>query len=188
MSFNNSLAAISDLIRSECHGKVAAGQEEIILKETGTASKGRLDKVTIVNCKEPLVAIFPEKAKGNLLPFLKDGVCQKVADAIIFTKYSGKPYILVCELKCGNTKGAKRQLLNTGLIAGLIREMAERTNDIKAVDWSFRYVLVTNRTLKKQKTRQDKSATGIDSNFPKEISVPNGAKIHLGKLCEPAVV
>ena len=157
------------------------------MKEVGKASKGRLDKVTIVNCQDPMVAVFPEKARGDLLPFLKDGVCQKVADAIVFTRFSGKPFILVCELKCGDPKGAKRQLLNTGLIAGFIREMAEKTTDFEVEDWSLRYVLITNRSLKKQQTRREKLISGTDPSRPKEISVPNGAKIQLGSLCEPVV-
>jgi hypothetical protein len=187
MSFANSLAALSGIIRADCLGKIVSGQRELILKEAGKASRGRLDKVTIVNCQEPMVAVFPENAKSDLLPFLKDGVCQKVADAIVFTKFSGKPYILVCELKCGDPKGAKRQLLNTGLIAGLIREMAERTTGFKVEDWSLRYVLIANRTLKKQKTRRENLISGTDPNRPKEISVPNGAMIQLGRLCEPLV-
>lgn len=185
MSFTNSLNALSEIIRTDCLGKIATGQKELILTEDGKASKGRLDKVTIVNCQDPMVAVFPEKAKGDLLPFLKDGVCQKVADAIVFTKHDGKPYILICELKCGDPKGAKRQLLNTSLIARLIREMAERTTDFKAEDWSLRYVLITNRSLKKQQTRREKLISGTDPSRPKEISVPNGAKIPLGRLCEP---
>jgi hypothetical protein len=134
-----------------------------------------------------MVAVFPEKAKGkgDLLPFLKDGVCQKVADAIVFTKYDAKPYILICELKCGDPKGAKRQLLNTGLIAEFIRKMAEQTTNFKAEDWSLRYVLITNRTLKKQKTRRENLVSRTDPSRPKEISVSNGAKIPLGRLCEP---
>lgn len=185
MSFANSITALSSIIRAECLGKVVSGQQELVLKEAGKASKGRLDKVTIVNCHDPMVAVFPENAKSDLLPFLKDGVCQKVADAIVFTRFSGKPFILVCELKCGDPKGAKRQLLNTGLIAGLIREMAERTTDFKVEDWSLRYVLITNRSLKKQQTRREKLISGTDPSRPKEISVPNGAKIQLGSLCEP---
>jgi hypothetical protein len=110
-----------------------------------------------------------------------------VADAIVFTKYDGKPYILICELKCGDPKGAKRQLLNTSLIGKLIREMAERTTDFKAEDWSLRYVLITNRSLKKQQTRREKLISGTDPSRPTEISVPNGAKIQLGSLCEPVV-
>ena len=186
MSFANSLNALSEIIRTDCLGKIATGQKELILKEDGKASKDRIDKVTIVNCQDPMVAVFPEKAKGkgDLLPFLKDGVCQKVADAIVFTKYDGKPYILICELKCGDPKGARRQLLNTGLIAGFIREMAQKTTDFKAEDWSMRYVLITNRTLKKQKTRRENKTNGTEPNCPKEISVPNGASIQLGRLCE----
>lgn len=187
MSFAASLTALSGIIRANCLGKIATGQQELILKETGKASQGRLDKVVIVNCQEPMVAVFPEKVKGNLLPFLKDGVCQKVADAIVFTRFSGKPYILVCELKCGDPKGARRQLLNTGMIARLIKEMAEETTDFDVEDWSMRYVLFTNRTLKKQKTRSDDLISGTDPSRPKEISVPNGAKIQLGRLCEPLV-
>lgn len=187
MSFANSLTALASIIRADCLGKIVPGQQELVLKEAGKASKGRLDKVTIVNCQDPMVAVFPEKAKGDLLPFLKDGVCQKVADAIVFTRFGGKPFILVCELKCGDPKGAKRQLLNTGLIAGLIREMAERTTDFEVEDWSLRYVLITNRTLKKQKTRRNNLISGTDPSRPKEISVPNGAKIQLGRLCEPVV-
>jgi hypothetical protein len=187
MSFANSLTALSGIIRAECLGKVASGQQELVLKEVGRASKGRLDKVTIINCQDPMVAIFPEKGKGDLLPFLKEGVCQKVADAIVFTRFSGNSFILVCELKCGDPKGAKRQLLNTGLIAGLIREMAERTTDFKVEDWSLRYVLITTRSLKKQKTRRENLISGTDPSRPKEISVPNGAKIQLGRLCEPIV-
>jgi hypothetical protein len=98
MSFANSLTALSGIIRAECLGKIVSGQQELVLKEAGKSSKGRLDKVTIVNCQDPMVAVFPENAKGDLLPFLKDGVCQKVADAIVFTRFSGKPFILVCEL------------------------------------------------------------------------------------------
>lgn len=187
MSFANSLTALSGIIRADCLGKIVTGQQELVLKEAGKASKGRLDKVTIVNCQDPMVAVFPEKAKGDLLPFLKDGVCQKVADAIVFTRFCGKPFILVCELKCGDPKGAKRQLLNTGLIAKFIREMAEKTTDFKAEDWSMRYVLITNRSLKKQQTRREKLISGTDPSRPKEISVPNGAKIQLGSLCEPVV-
>jgi hypothetical protein len=187
MSFANSLTAISGIIRADCLGKIVSGQRELVLKEAGKASKGRLDKVTIVNCQEAMVAVFPEKAKGDLLPFLKVGVCQKVADAIVFTRFSGKAFILVCEMKCGDPKGAKRQLLNTGLIAGLIREMADRTTGFKVEDWSLRYVLITNRTLKKQKTRRENLISGTDPDRPKEISVPNGAKIQLGRLCEPLV-
>ena len=185
MSFANSLTALSSIIRADCLGKIVSGQHELVLKEAGKASKGRLDKVTIVNCQDPMVAVFPEKAKGDLLPFLKDGVCQKVADAIVFTRFSGKPFILVCELKCGDPKGAKRQLLNTGLIAGLIREMAEGTTGFKVENWSLRYILITNRTLKKQKTRRENLISGTDPSRPKEISVPNGAKVQLGRLCEP---
>lgn len=187
MSFANSLTALSGIIRADCLGKIVSGQQELVLKEAGKASKGRLDKVTIVNCQDPMVAVFPEKAKGDLLPFLKDGACQKVADAIVFTRFSGKPFILICELKCGDPKGAKRQLLNTGLIAEFIREMAERTTDFKVEDWSLRYVLITNRSLKKQQTRREKLISGTDPSRPKEISVPNGAKIQLGSLCEPVV-
>ena len=185
MSFLNSLDAIKSIVRSNCLGKVVSGQQELILKEQGKASAGRLDKVIIVQCKEPMVAIFPEKAKGELLPFLKEGACQKVADAIVFTRSEGKPFVLVCEMKCGDPKGAKRQLLNTGLIASLIRDMAEKTSESTSVDWSFRYVLITRRTLKKQKTRRDKVVAGCDPSRPKEISVSNGAKIPLGRLCEP---
>lgn len=155
------------------------------MKEEAKASKNRLDKVFIVNCLEPMVAVFLEKARGDLLPFLQGGACQKVADAIVFTKFSGKPYILICELKCGDPKGAKRQLLNTGLIAKFIREMAEQTTSFKAEDWSLRYVLITNRTLTKQTTRREKLIAGTHPSRPNEISVPNGAKIPLGRLCEP---
>jgi hypothetical protein len=184
MSFAASLTALSGIIRADCLGKAVEGQRELVLKEAGKASKGRLDKVFIVNFQSPMVVVFPEKAKGDLLPFLKDGACQKVADAIVFTKFNGMPYILVCELKCGDAKGAKRQLLNTGLIAGFIREMAEKTTDFKMEAWSMRYVLITNRTLKKQKTRRENLVSGSEPYRPKEISVSNGAKIQLGRLCE----
>lgn len=185
MSFATSLGALSAIIKAECHGEIAVGQRELLLKEKGKAATGRLDKVTIVNCLEPMVAVFPENTKGDLIPFLKDGACQKVADAIVFTKFEGMPYILICELKCGDIKGAKRQLLNTGLIAGFIRDMAEQTTSFEAENWSLRYILFTNRTLKKQKTRREKLVSGTDPNRPKEISVPNGARIQLGRLCEP---
>jgi len=187
MSFANSLTALSGIIRADCLGKIVAGQQVLILKEAGKASLGRLDKVFILNCQDPMVAVFPEKANGNLLPFLKDGAFQKVADAIVFTKFNGKPYILVCELKCGDPRGAKRQLLNTGMIARLIKEMAEETTDFDVKDWSIRYVLFTNRTLKKQKTRSDDLISGTSPNRPNEISVQNGAKVQLGRLCEPVV-
>lgn len=187
MTFASSLTALSSIIKADCLGEIASGQRELVLKEVGKASVGRLDKVFIVNCLESMIAVFPEKAKGDLLPFLKDGVCQKVADAIVFTKFSGKQYILICELKCGDAKGAKRQLLNTGLIAGFIRDMAGRTTSFEAEDWTLRYILITNRTLKKQKTRRDNLISGIDPSRPKEISVSNGAKIPLGRLCEPVV-
>lgn len=186
MSFANSLNALSGIVHTDCLGKIAACQKELILKEDGKASKDRLDKVTIVNFQDPMVAIFPEKAKGNLLPFLKDGVCQKVADAIVFTKYDGKPYILICELKCGGSKGAKRQLLNTGLIAEFIRDMAEKPPGFKSEDWSLRYILITNRrSLNKQMTRGEKQISGTEPSRPKEILVSNDAKIQLGQLCEP---
>ena len=186
MSFANSLTALSGIIRADCLGKIATGQKELILKEDGKASKDRLDKVTIVNCQNPMVVVFPEKAKSDLLPFLKAGSCQKVADAIVFTKYDGKPYILICELKCGDLKGAKRQLLNTGLIAGFIREMAEKTVGFKVEDWSLRYILITNkRSLNMQMTRGEKQISGTKPSRPKEISVSNDAKIQLGQLCEP---
>ena len=172
------------MIRADCLGQIAAGQRELVLKESGKASAGRLDKVFIVNFQEPMIAVFPEKAKGDLLPFLRDGVCQKVADAIVFTKFKGKPYILICELKCGDPKGAKRQLLNTGLISKLIREMAEMTTDFNREQWLMRYVLITNRTLKKQKTRRGNILHGTEADHPKEISVSNGAKIQLGRICE----
>jgi hypothetical protein len=184
MSFASSLTALSSIIKADCLGRIVASQRELVLKEAGKASTGRLDKVFIVNFQDPMVAVFPEKAKGDLLPFLKDGVCQKVADAIVFTKFKGKPYILICELKCGDHKGAKRQLLNTGLIAKLIREMAEKTIDFNQEQWSMRYVLITNRTLKKQKTRRGSILYGNEADHPKEISVSNGAKIQLGQLCE----
>lgn len=184
MSFATSLNALSGIINADCLGKIAPGQQQLVLKEKGKAASGRLDTVTIVNCLEPMVAVFPENAKSDLLPFLKVGVCQKVADAIVFTKFSGKPYILICELKCGDPKGANRQLLNTGLIANLIRQIAEQTTSFAAEEWNFRYVLIVNRTLKKQKTRREKLISGTDPNRPKEISVPNGAKIQLGRLCE----
>jgi hypothetical protein len=184
MTFEASLKELSSIIRTGCLGKTVTGQDKLILKEDGKASRGRLDKVFIVDIHDPMVAIFPEKAKGDLLPFLKDGVCQKVADAIVFTKYEGKPYILICEMKCGDIKGAPRQLLNTGLIADLIRKMAEKTSKFKDEDWSMRYILITARTLKKQKTRRDNIVHGDEPSSPKEISVSNGASIQLGRLCE----
>lgn len=184
MTFAASLTALSGIIRTNCLGKIASCQRELLLKESGKASKGRLDKVRIVNFHEPMVAVFPEKANGNLLPFLKDGACQKVADAIVFTKFNGIRYILICELKCGDPRGAKRQLFNTGLIARLIKEMAEENTDFAEEDWSMRYVLITSRSLNKQTTRREKVVSGTEPNRPKEISVSNGASIQLGRLCE----
>lgn len=184
MTFEASLKELASIIRMDCLGKTVTGQQQLILKEEGKASQGRLDKVFIVNIQDPMVAIFPEKAEGDLLPFLQEGLCQKVADAIVFTKYGGKPYILICEMKCGDIKGAPRQLLNTGCIANLIREMAEKTSKFKVEQWAIRYILITNRTLKKHKTRRGSMIRGTKPDDPKEISVANGAKIQLGQLCE----
>ena len=184
MTFEASLKELSSIIRKDCLGKTVTGQQQLILTEEGKASQGRLDKVYIVNIKDAMVAIFPEKAKGDLLPFLQEGLYQKVADAIVFTKYGEKPYILICEMKCGDPKGATQQLRNTGLIAGFIRDMAKNTTDFKVENWSMRYILITTRTLKKQKTRRDKIISGDDPSRPKEISVPNAASIQLGQLCE----
>jgi hypothetical protein len=184
MSFAESLKALEGIIRPCCLGKTAPGQGQLVLKEKGKASQGRLDKVNIVGFGAPMVAIFPEKAKGELLPFFTEGACQKVADAIVFTMHKGTRYILVCELKCGDPKSARRQLLNTGLIAELIRAMAEKTTEFGRESWSVRYVLITTRSLKKQGTRRGNKVYGADPNSPKEISVSNGADIQLGRLCE----
>lgn len=182
--FSDSLKALAGIVRADCLEKTAPGQGQLVLKETGKASQGRLDKVNIVGFGAPMVAIYPEKAKGDLLPFLTEGACQKVADAIVLTMHKGTRYILVCELKCGDPKGARRQLLNTGLIAELIRAMAEKTTDFGGESWSVRYVLITTRSLKKQGTRRGTRVDGADPNSPKEISVSNGAEIQLGRLCE----
>ena len=73
MTFEESLKELSSIIRMDCLGKTVTGQQQLILKEEGKASQSRLDKVFIVNIQDPLVAIFPEKAEGDLLPFLQEG-------------------------------------------------------------------------------------------------------------------
>lgn len=180
---------LKKVVRDNCQEQLASGQTQIILKEMDPAARGKMDKVTIEGFAAPFFVVFPDKAKPELCSLLAKGDYQMAVDALIFLRFRGKKYLLVCDLKSslGRTilKKLKQQMRNSEAIAEFLFRLVKSHHGIQSKGWNVRYVVITPRTLKKPKTRNTGLKSGTSIERPKEIAVQNGASVEIGKLCQP---
>lgn len=180
---------LEKVVRDDCQDNLASGQDQVILRETDPAARGKMDKVTLKGFAPPFFVVLPDKAKPELCSLLTKGECQMAVDALIFLRFRGKKYLLICDLKSSIGRSVlqklKRQMRNSEAVAEFLFRLVKSHHGIQSKGWNVRYVVITPRTLKKPKTRQDGLKSGTSIDRPKEIAVLNGATVEIGKLCQP---
>lgn len=183
-NYAQTIDTLNAFVRTECKELIANGQTQLIIKEDKPEAKNRLDKIYITDFKGKFACFIPDKSSPEFCCFLEKGKPQKACDSIIFTQYQGKNYIIICELKSGSLAGVTTQLKNTKVIVDLLSSLCLNHHQINISEWNVRYVVVAARPIKKRTTRLNLTS-GTSPIRPREISVSNGAKIELGRLCIP---